>query len=303
MSQLDVRPARPDERAAALRMAFQHLNEREQLHKVRTAQDMVNRGELDADSIWVAVDGTGIAGCIMAIATPGAASIVWPPRCRRSLANRIEIDDALTQNILTWLRSGGVRIAQTLLLPEEAAAGEPLLRNGFQNVTRLLYLRHFLDLSAEELAKPERLTHVTVDRIAPAELEQVVTQTYEGSQDCPELNHTRGAAEFLAGHRAAADYDPQRWWVAYLHKQPVGVILMNQSEPETWDMAYLGVVPDARKRGVGRELVRKALFEAKAAGMLMVTLALDERNDAARQLYHRSGFEPFDERIVLLKTL
>lgn len=299
---MTVRAAEPLERTAALQLAFQHLDDPEQHFKIRTALGMIERGEFDPDGLIVAVDGTGIAGCIMAMAMQGGA-IVWPPRCRRSLANSSIVEDLIVEYTNLWLTRRGARIAQTMLLPEEEADGAALVRHGFQPITRLMYLRHFLDLAAEELAKPERLTYRTANELTDTELESLVDRTYIESADCPELNHTRGAADFLAGHRAASEYNPNRWWIAHHQGQPVGVVLMNQTETDTWDMAYLGVVFEARKRGIGRELVRKALFEAKAAGMLMVTLALDHRNEPARRLYHQAGFEPFDERIVLLKAL
>jgi len=302
VSQPECRPALPEERAAALQLSFQHLDDQERHFKLRTALTMIDGGELDPDGLWVARDGTGLAGSILALALHGGA-VVWPPRCRPSLLEKTAIENALIQHIESWAKSRGSRVAQVLLMPEDESDSECFIRNGFQQITRLLYWRHFLDLSAEELAKPERLQYCTADSVSESELETLVGLTYLESFDCPELNDARGAADFLAGHRAAAEYDPRCWWIAERNGQPLGVLLMNQTETDTWDMAYLGVVPEARRSGVGRELVRKALFEAKAAGMLTVTLAVDERNEPARQLYHRAGFELFDERIVLLKGL
>jgi ribosomal protein S18 acetylase RimI-like enzyme len=297
-----VRPANANERSAALQMVFQHLEDREQYFKVRAALDMIDRGELDPNGLWVAIDGTGLAGCILAMAMYGGA-VVWPPRCRPSLLEKAAIEDALLPQVEKWAKSCGSRVAQVMLMPEDEPESASFIRNDFRRITQLLFWRHFLDLPAEELAKPERLQYRTAAIVSETDLESLVDLTYQDSADCPELNHARGAADFLAGHRASAEYNSHLWWIAEASGQPVGVVLMNQTETDTWDMAYLGVVPSARRQGIGQELVRKALFEAKAAGMLMVTLAVDERNAAARRLYHQAGFEPFDERIVLLKVL
>jgi ribosomal protein S18 acetylase RimI-like enzyme len=79
------------------------------------------------------------------------------------------------------------------------------------------------------------------------------------------------------------------------------VLLVNAVPDEDgWDVAYVGVVPEARRRGVGTELVRKALFEAKAAGVPYVALSVDDRNAPARELYRRLGFEPVERREVFL---
>jgi ribosomal protein S18 acetylase RimI-like enzyme len=81
----------------------------------------------------------------------------------------------------------------------------------------------------------------------------------------------------------------------------VGVLLINPTlEGDGWEVAYVGVVPEARRRGFGRELMGKALFEAKAAGQPHVTLSVDARNRPARALYHHLGFEPLEVREVFL---
>jgi ribosomal protein S18 acetylase RimI-like enzyme len=65
-------------------------------------------------------------------------------------------------------------------------------------------------------------------------------------------------------------------------------------------VAYLGVVPEARGRGLGMELIARALREAWAAGVRSVTLSVDARNRPAWKLYQAAGFEPHDRREVYL---
>jgi ribosomal protein S18 acetylase RimI-like enzyme len=66
------------------------------------------------------------------------------------------------------------------------------------------------------------------------------------------------------------------------------------------DLVYLGVVPEARGRGLGYELTCKAMFEAKAAGAQELTLCVDARNTPARRIYDQLGFVEFDRRDVFL---
>lgn len=54
----------------------------------------------------------------------------------------------------------------------------------------------------------------------------------------------------------------------------------------------LAVRPDARGQGVGRRLLREALFGLALAGATVVKLEVREGNDAARSLYRDEGFEP-----------
>jgi ribosomal protein S18 acetylase RimI-like enzyme len=71
-------------------------------------------------------------------------------------------------------------------------------------------------------------------------------------------------------------------------------------EGEGWDLAYVGVVPEARRRGFGRELVRKALIEAHQGDARQLTLSVDVRNHPAWDLYASLGFEPYEQREVYL---
>jgi ribosomal protein S18 acetylase RimI-like enzyme len=111
----------------------------------------------------------------------------------------------------------------------------------------------------------------------------------------------RTLEEVLTGHRAAPAHDPERWWLALEGELPLGVILATAA-PETrgWDLAYVGVVPEARGRGLGGKLVRKVLLEARAAGASCVTLSVDSRNRPAWKVYTALGFEADDRREVYL---
>src|SRR5205085_4692667 len=111
----------------------------------------------------------------------------------------------------------------------------------------------------------------------------------------------RTIAEIIEGHQGQGLHDPRRWWLAWARGAPVGVLLVAEMpEGEGWDLAYLGIVPEARRQGFGRELALKALCEAKAAGAAQLTLSVDVRNRPAWQLYRQAGFEPVEERAVYL---
>jgi ribosomal protein S18 acetylase RimI-like enzyme len=299
---LSISPAGPHEREAAFRLAFQHLPVDSILEKRQRAEDMIATGELDADAIWLVRDSIGPAGAMIAAPLPGSGAAIFPPQGRPSLHNPAAVLDPLVGAATHWLRQRGVKLAQALLMVSELAAAAPLERSGFTCITRLLYLRHFLDLSADEIARTEQLEYRTVDAVPANVLENTLLRTYAGTLDCPELNLHRSAAEALAGHRGPGQFDASRWWVAFANDEPIALLLCNQCEDSTWDIAYLGVAPEGRRRGYGRDLVHHALFEAKADDMLTVTLTVDERNHPARALYRKSGFEPFDEKCVFLWT-
>jgi ribosomal protein S18 acetylase RimI-like enzyme len=115
------------------------------------------------------------------------------------------------------------------------------------------------------------------------------------------LSGVRGSSDILAGHRAAGLDRPELWWLAWADDEPAGVVLLTEPPDRlTWDLAYVGVVPAHRQRGVGRALVLHALRAAASEICASLTVAVDVRNTPARRLYDSLGFLPLDTREVLL---
>src|SRR5262249_802296 len=154
--------------------------------------------------------------------------------------------------------------------------------NGFVHLTHLAYLRHHLDTP---LAAPVRLAFQRAD-VDGGTFVATLMRTYEGTLDCPEINDVRTSDEILDGHRGQGRHDPALWWLATLDGLPAGVVLLTViPDSGEWDVAYVGVVPELRRRGLGRELMLRVLGEARAASVPGVTLSVDGRNGPAWELY------------------
>jgi ribosomal protein S18 acetylase RimI-like enzyme len=295
-----VEPARPEERAEALRLLFGDLPPGEREQRVASALRLLDAGELDPDGILVERSADGPAGVLVCLPVPGASALFWPPRSVPD-ACRTDREDRLVAHGLRRVRGRGAKLAQALLAPDETPLATPLERNGFRHVTRLWYLARDLDLPVLPLAAPSRLDYRPYDPDRPSAFHQTLVRTYEGTRDCPEVNGVRTVEEVIAGHRAQGRFDPDRWWLATDGGRPAGVLLtIELPESGDWDVSYVGVVPEARRSGFGRELLLKGLTEAKAAGAGRVTLSVDARNDPALHLYRGLGFSPYDRREVYL---
>ena len=292
-------PVRPYDLSAALRLLFQNAP-LDRDTRVANALGLVRRGELDPAGLFILPGRRGPSGAVLALALPGAGGLVWPPQCAGEGAHSAA-EDALLRRAAAWLRGRGVKIAQALLSPDEARVADALPRNGFAHVTQLVFLRHDLSFSPRLLEVPVRLEYRPYEPAAPAEFHRILQQTYQNTLDCPELNGARGVEDVVAGHRGVGRFDPGLWLLALAAGEPVGVLLMTASPdgPE-WETSYVGVVPDARRRGFGRELMLKALAEARAGGAERLTLSVDVRNRPAWDLYRGLGFTPFDRREVFL---
>jgi ribosomal protein S18 acetylase RimI-like enzyme len=295
-----VAPARPQELESAFRLVFQHLAAEERDTRVANALHLVRQGELAPAGILVAAEGGALAGAIVCLPVPGASGLIWPPQAIEG-PGRDAVEDALVGRASAWLRERGSRLGQCLLTADEMPLGEPLLRNGFTHVTALWYMQH--DLSASAMMPPRvRLHHVPYSRLAnPATFHETLLRTYQGTQDCPEITGVRSIEEVMAGHQAQGKHNPERWLLALAAGQPVGVLLLcEMPEWAAWDVAYVGVVPEERGRGYGREIMHKALAVARADGVARLTLSVDTRNEPAWRLYTDLGFQPHDRREVFL---
>jgi len=297
---LQSRPARPEEWSRALQLIFQHVPKEDRQTRINNALRLMRQGELDPAGVIVVPGNRSLLGAMVCLPVAGASGLVWPPQGAPGSAQR-EIEDQLLTYAIAWLRQRGAKLGQTLLAEEESHLSASLERHGFVHITSLWYMRHELNLPPPRPTAAVELTYQTYWACDRAQFHQTLLRSYEQTRDCPEVNGVRSLNEIVEGHQAQGIHDPKHWWLALQAGQPVGVLLVAEiSEWQGWDLSYVGVVPEARRRGLGREMTRKALGEARAAAATQVTLAVDRRNRPACNLYLDLGFEPFDRREVYL---
>jgi ribosomal protein S18 acetylase RimI-like enzyme len=318
-----VETARPEDREAALRLLFLHFNATERERRVANALHLMEVGKLAPEGLFIVRElcgmlsrpgrsssdsgvergresmAHGVCAAMTCLPIAGASALVWPPRTRVA-ADPEAIEDQLIHHAVGWLRQRGAKLGQALLAANEVQLAAPLERNGFRHVTTLWYMRRAVDQPVAIVAKP-RLTYRAYDRDDSALFAATLLRTYEGTRDCPEVNGVRTLHEILDGHAADAGPNLERWWLALDGERPAGVLLVNESaEWQAWEVAYVGVVPEVRGLGLGRELMLKAVVEAQAAEAIQLTLCVDARNAPAIALYQQLGFERYDEREVYL---
>jgi mycothiol synthase len=294
--------ARADEWVPALHLAYRHLPDEQRRVRVIHAMHLIDAGELDPRGLLVARAGGTLVGVQVCVPLGGATCLFWPPETRPEHA-ATGLADRLVQAGLTLARGLGCRLAQTLLPPAEADRAATLVRHDFVRVTRLLYLHHDL----VESSAPAVASELHFEPYLPAHeaaFRATLGRTYEGTLDCPELNGIRTVDEILAGYRGTPPYRPELWRLARAGDVPAGLVIVTEL-PETggWEVSYLGVIPEFRRRGVGRGLVAHVVAAGRehAAGQLLV--AVDERNSPARRLYAGAGFLPGEVREVYLRRL
>jgi mycothiol synthase len=293
------RTVRTDELNSALRLFFRHFNEAERELRISRFFWFLQTGEINREGVFVLNGPACIDGVIVAVVLPGAAGQLWPPICA---ADREAPDrqDALVRHALAWLRGRGVRMIQSLLGAEELNHDPPLVRNGVRRITALWTLRHGLTQTTDETSVP-LLNYEPYHSENAALFCHILERTYEGSLDVPEAAGLRPMEQVLIGHRGVGPIDNGLWWLASEQGRRVGVVLLTRSPdgPE-WELAYIGLIPEARGRGLGHAMLKKVLNEARTADMRAVLVSVDERNLPARRLYQRVGFVPRETRFVYL---
>lgn len=296
---IDVRPAERHETLAALQRVFQHLSPDDALTRLRGMLALVRTPGPEQPQLLVVADGERVTGAILFQPLIGGTGILWPPQVVANAPDGDRIADALVSYAVAGLHAAGSKNVQAVLSNDELPLAAALVRGGFIQPTQLVYLRHELELAPDMLCAPERL-HFHSYRDGPRDIfHRVLLRTYEQTRDFPEMNGRRTLDDILTGLQSAG-YDAGRWWLATDWSGAVGVLALNEVEADVWEVAYVGIAPEARRKGRGRELMRKALFEAKAAGAHELILSVDARNEPALQLYRTIGFESYDRRSVYL---
>jgi mycothiol synthase len=288
-----IEPLRPDDWTAALEQALARVPRAQRRARVRHCLQLLETGVLDPRGVWIARRGNAIVGVQVCAPLAGSACLFWLPAADDDCA------DSLVQAGLDWSRSIGCKLAQALANPAELPFSEPLVRCGFRPITCMHQLGHDLADVAQEISTP--LRYESYRPSLHAFFAATLERTYEGTLDCPELNGKRTIEEILAGHRGQGTFHPEFWWLAYDGAAAVGVVmLVEMPAASTWELAYLGIVPEFRRRRLGRAMSLHALRALRAQPATRLLLAVDERNVPALRLYQSLGFLEIECNEVLL---
>jgi len=88
--------------------------------------------------------------------------------------------------------------------------------------------------------------------------------------------------------------------VAEKEGKVIGTVLASHDGRKGW-INRLAVHPDARRQGLGTQLVKKAEEELEKQGLNLLAALIEEENSASRELFVRLGYEPHPEIIYFSK--
>ena len=201
------------------------------------------------------------------------------------------------------LAAAGVRVVQSLQTVDHGAEVAALIEAGFRHTNDLLYLISLHGQFPTE-AVADSLEFVAYSEAQHPRLAEIVLRTYAESLDCPDVGNVRPIDEVLAGYRATGIFDPARWLIVRDGDRDVGCLLLARHQGESqMELIYLGIVPEARGRGLGIQLVQMAQRLAGEDGCQRVVTAVDAANQPAIAAYAAAGFVAWDRRSVYLRVL
>lgn len=300
-----VEPARHDE----LRPALELLASRSSLSRAEISQQTdlliryVQKRGLSLEQCLVArSEGRMLASCLC-VDAPGRTSTTFSPTDIESPA----VAEAVVELLMEAARRAAtrdVRLLQGLVPPQARAEGDLYARAGFVLLAQLIYMESDLTQVVLPTKVARGLTWWTYSADRHELFARVVQGTYEDSLDCAALTGLRCIEDVLASHRAVGEFDPACWQVGVKENEPVGVILLAYV-PETtaFEVVYMGVLPQQRRRGHGATLLARGVEIARQHAVTKLTLAVDAANEPARTLYDRFGFRETARRDVWIKLL
>jgi len=300
MGHIEVAAAAPNRLPLACRLALGNAPADRLDTRAGRLFQLVRDGRFDPAGLLLAqLDGTPV-GAIAAQALPGGIGVVLPAYGLDSA-----IRTKLVAAAIDFCRRAGMSLIHCLLDPEATDDAAILTAAGFARITRVEHmLRHGsspFDPGRETLRYS---TFVPYNSDLEAAFAAALQRTYIDTLDLPETTVDRPASQQLDGYRHGQP-DPPRWWlVRDAHAADIGVVMLSESTlPDAWEIAYLGLVPEARGRGLGRELMRHVLAVAAGEKISDLGLSVDARNSRAIRLYREHLFRIYEMQDLYLFQL
>lgn len=262
----------------------------------------LDRG-LDVNNLWVAVRGEQVLWALLPVPSPGKTMLIMtPPRVPARTPPAVVA--ALAGEVCEHWSRRGIQLAQMLIDPADQPVVHLYRDAGFTELAELLYLQRQV---RSGVVAPAIVEGFSIECYSPAnydDFKSVVTRSYEGSHDCPVLNHKRDIEDVIAGHRASGEHDPALWFLVRRKSIASAVLLLTRgTQANLIELVYLGVAPEVRGTGIADWLVKLAIACTSQDGKSHFSLAVDARNVPALKLYYRNGLSRVGSRVAMIREL
>ena len=259
-----------------------------------------NSAEFVNEPLFIARRGEQVRGAAWGQRQPGNVAVFWPPQLVSGEEPRTVFP--LAEAVVRDLDETAIDLTQSLLPEPDPATICVLQHVGFRHLADLLYLTcesARFPLAAPKPGEIEFEQYVGTQR---GRLLRLIERTYEGTLDCTALNGARDIDDVVNGYQATGVFRPENWLFVRCGSQDVGVLLLaDHAQARHWELMYMGLVPEFRGRGWGRQITRYAQWLGRGARIERVLVAVDAANKPAVDAYRGTGFEIWERRAVYLR--
>lgn len=304
-----VRPIQPGEIAHALPLFFtpQHQQDPQTLQEsIDAFATLARRENYDLSRQIVALSDEKLVAACLCIHQQGRYAFALTSPCPPPTPSSGDLShlavETVRQSCLDAFKQGACFV-QMLLEPNDTDRLDICCRAGFRRLTNLIYMLR-IPPSPTPLEKPQpHLAWLSYQPGNHQQFKEVIAQTYQQSLDCPELENLRDMEDVIVAHRAGGQFDPNLWLLLLHRQEPAGALLLTPQPPQkSLEVTYMGLCPAYRKKGLATFIMHHALALAARQHTAALTLAVDERNAPACNLYRRFHFNELFRRTVLLST-
>ena len=211
----------------------------------------------------------------------------------------------LVRHTIRHVETSGIKMAQICIPQLNMAAKTYVTRLGFK------FIRHFYELKLD-------LNHIRLPNFEPTEY--IIRSL--SADEADKLTHIQNRAfagswgfnpntpDEIAYRINLSSCSPKNILMVYLENQPIGYcwtrIFVEEdavSGNKKGEIHMLGVDPDYRGKGIGRNVLLAGLADLKTQGVTDVELSADGEDRVARGLYESVGFEECSRSEWYEKTL
>jgi ribosomal protein S18 acetylase RimI-like enzyme len=296
------RPANPNEVQLAVAMVLGSPSKPAPASQVIDFINAAPQRRIDVRAAWVVQSSNRIVWSILPVINPGRTCLLLAPGDLPDSTFRAATQ--LVNQICRGLAEGGLHLSQVLLEPQHARPRRLFTSTGFNEIAELIYLQGYIPKALQPAPITNQMRWLSYSRQTHDILAQTIIRTYENSLDCPALSGLRHIDDILAGHQATGEFDPSAWQLLVENDNPLGVVLLSRiPHTDVMELVYLGLVPEARNRGLGSILMRHAMHVSLRDQRRKISLAVDSKNSPALKLYYRFGLQQVATRHALIRDL
>jgi ribosomal protein S18 acetylase RimI-like enzyme len=290
------RPARPDEIHSGIRLILGPDGGLADSEQAMEFCSLAHQRGINLGDLWIAEREGRLLWAVLPIVSPGRTVLLLCPASR----SKDEIMGALIDAICARFAQRGTHLAQALLDPPDAAGQRLFASHGFRRMAELVYLQGNIPTGMVEPTLPPGFAWQHYAPHTHALFAQAIADSYRDSLDCPGLNGLRDIDDVIAGHKGSGEFDPRFWSVLTEHGAGRGVLLLSRlAKIDAAELVYLGLAPDARRRGLGQLLMNQALYVTTEQMQLSrLSLAVP-----ALKLNYRFGFSKAGSKVAMMRVL